>query len=192
MPPQHLCLVPLSVAPLAFPQGAGGGHTEIMSSPQPSSTTLCRIAQFHDQTRRPMLTTSRSWPLIPASWRPRRGVNQLCSSLVRWADGKQLAIATQKSGVTLFTSDTHLSDSSFKCESVTGWPPWNRTPKILGVTLNTHFTFAPHARDCVEQASRALNVIKALAESNMGITTETFWPLTRPSCETILNYVASI
>ena len=30
--------------------------------------------------------------------------NQLCSSLVRWADGKQLAIAPQKSSVTLFTS----------------------------------------------------------------------------------------
>ena len=29
--------------------------------------------------------------------------NQLCSTLVKWADGKQLAIATQKSSVTLFT-----------------------------------------------------------------------------------------
>ena len=35
--------------------------------------------------------------------------NQLCSSLVRWADGKQLAIAPQKSSMTLFTSDTHQS-----------------------------------------------------------------------------------
>ena len=33
--------------------------------------------------------------------------NQYCSSLVRWADGRQLAIAPQKSSVTLFTSDTH-------------------------------------------------------------------------------------
>ena len=33
--------------------------------------------------------------------------NQLCCSLVRWADGKHLAIAPQKSNVTLFTSDNH-------------------------------------------------------------------------------------
>ena len=35
--------------------------------------------------------------------------NQFCSFLVKWADGKQLAIAPQKSIVTLFTSDTHQS-----------------------------------------------------------------------------------
>ena len=31
--------------------------------------------------------------------------NQLCSSLVRWTDGKQLAIAPQKSSIKLFTSE---------------------------------------------------------------------------------------
>ena len=50
--------------------------------------------------------------------------------------------------------------------------PLNRTPKILGVTLNTSFTFDPHARDCVERVSRALNVMKALVG----------WPPTKPSC----------
>ena len=30
--------------------------------------------------------------------------------------------------------------STLKCESVTGRPPLNRIPKILGVTLDTHFT----------------------------------------------------
>ena len=35
--------------------------------------------------------------------------NKLCSTLERWENGKQLAIAPQKSSVTLFTSDTHQS-----------------------------------------------------------------------------------
>ena len=30
----------------------------------------------------------------------------------------------------------------------------NRTPNILGVTLDTQFTFVPHAHDCVERASQ--------------------------------------
>ena len=35
--------------------------------------------------------------------------NELCSLLVRWADGKQLAIAPQRSSVTQFSFDTHQS-----------------------------------------------------------------------------------
>ena len=35
--------------------------------------------------------------------------NRLCSLLMRWADGNQLAIAPQKSSVTKFTSYTHQS-----------------------------------------------------------------------------------
>ena len=80
------------------------GSTGIRHLPKPSSTTLCRTAQFLIQTSRPILITSRCWPLLPSSWRLRR-----YSSLVRWVDGKQIAIAPQKSGVTLFTSDTHQS-----------------------------------------------------------------------------------
>ena len=84
--------------------------------------------------------------------------NQLCSILVRWADSKQLAIAPQKSSVTLFTSDSTLIGDAVA--------PLNRTPKILGVTLDTHFNIDPHAHDCVERASRALNVMKPLAGSS--------------------------
>ena len=70
--------------------------------------------------------------------------------------------------------------------------PLNRTPKILGVTLDTHFTFAPHARDCVERASRALKVMKATAGSNWGFTTETLVATYKAIVRPILNYAAPI
>ena len=35
----------------------------------------------------------------------------------------------------------------------------NRTSKILCVELDTHFSFGPHDRDCVERALRAFNAI---------------------------------
>ena len=98
--------------------------------------------------------------------------NQLCTILVRWADDKKLAIAPQKSRVTLFTSDTHQSQLHPQVRISDAVAPLNRTPKILGVTLDTHFTLDSHARDCVERASRALNVMKALAGSSWGFTTE--------------------
>ena len=41
--------------------------------------------------------------------------------------------------------------------------PLKRTPKILRVTLDTQFTFGPHARYCIEWASRALRVMKVFS-----------------------------
>ena len=99
--------------------------------------------------------------------------NQLCTILVRWADGKQQAIAPQRSSVTLFTSDTHQTQLHPQVRIGDAVAPLNRTPKILGVTLDTHFTFCPHARDSVDRPSRALNVMKALAGSSWGFRTKT-------------------
>ena len=118
--------------------------------------------------------------------------NQLCGILVRWANGKQLAIAPQKSSVTLFTSDTHQSRLHPQVRIDDAADPLNRTFKILGVTLDTHFTFSPHAHDCDERALRALNVMKALAGSSWGFTTETLVATYKAIMHPILNYAAPI
>ena len=166
------CGISLSAGPLAFPPGAGGVPQEsvisqaffnhfVSNCPIPDLDMTSYADDFA------LLASVSS--LVEAEAR----VNQLCSSLVRWADGKQLAIAPQKSSVTLFTSDTHQSDSTPQERIGDAGAPLNRTLKILGVTLDTHFTFGRHASDCVERASRALNVMKALAGLNWGFTTET-------------------
>ena len=113
--------------------------------------------------------------------------NQLCTVLVRWADGKQLAIVPQKSSVTLFTSDTHP-----QVRIGITVAPLNRTPKILGVMLDTLFTFGPHACDCVKRVLRALNVMKALAGSSRGFKTETSVATYKAIVRPILNYAAPI
>ena len=100
-------------------------------------------------------------------------VNQLCSSHVRWADGKQLVIAPQKSSVTLFTSDTHQS------------------------RLHSQVRISPHAGVCVERASRAHSVMKALkkplkAGLYLGFTTETLVATYNVIVRPMLNYDAPI
>ena len=55
--------------------------------------------------------------------------NQLCSSLVRWADSKQRAIAAQKSSMTLFISDTHQSRFHPQVRIETRWPRWTESLK---------------------------------------------------------------
>ena len=92
--------------------------------------------------------------------------NQLCSSLVRWADGKLLAIDPQKSSMTVYTLDTHQSQLHPQVRIGDGVAPLNRTPKIKGVKLDTHFTLGPNACNCVERALRGLKVMKALVGSN--------------------------
>ena len=118
--------------------------------------------------------------------------NQLCSSLVRWADGKQLAIESQKSSATLFTSDTHHSWLHPQVRICNAVAQLNITPKILDVMLDTHFTFGPHIRNCVKRASKALNVMKALAWSSWGFTTETLVAPYKAIVCPILNYAAPI
>ena len=64
----------------------------------------------------------------------------------RW---QATTIAPQKSSVTLFTSDTHQSRLNPQVRIGDAVALLNRTPKILGVTLDTHFTFGPHARPAI-------------------------------------------
>ena len=96
------------------------------------------------------LMTSRCCPLLPASWRSKR--RQTNYVLLWW--GGQMA---SKRPLLPRNSVWHCSpltptspDSTIRCESVTRWLFWTKPPKILGVTLDTHFTFVPHACDCVE------------------------------------------
>ena len=70
--------------------------------------------------------------------------------------------------------------------------PLNRTPKILGVTWDTHLTFAAQARDITARSASSLRISKALAGTNWGFDKETlvhtYKAITRP----VLNYGAPI
>ena len=117
--------------------------------------------------------------------------NQLCSSVVRWASNWPL-LSRNPTWVcmTLFTSDTHQSRLHLQVRIGEAVVLLIRTPKILGVTLDTHFTFGPQARDCVKRVLRALNLMKALAGLSWGFTSEilvvTLRPLCAPSSNTTL------
>ena len=189
VPPRQEDVVPLPPAPLAFPPGAGGGPTGVRHLPSPLHfVSDCPIPDLNNTSYADDFTQLVSAGFLEAEAR----ANQLCTILVRWADGKQLAIAPQKSTVTLFTSETQQSRLHPQVQIGDAVAPLNRTPKILGVTLDTHFTFGPHTRDCVERASKALNITKALAWSSWGFTTETLVATYKAIVCPILNYAALI
>ena len=134
---------------------------------------------------------SRCRPLLPPSWRLRRGRTD--SAQTCW--GGQMGNSAHCSPEIqrdFFTSDTY--HSWFHPQVCIGdeVASLNRTPKILGVTLDTHFTFGPHARNCIVHATRVLSVMKTLAGSNWGFTIETLVATCKAIVRPILNYAPSI
>jgi len=118
--------------------------------------------------------------------------NRLTDNMVRWAENKGLAIAPHKSSVTLFTPDTHQSQHHPQV-SIKGVPiPLNRTPKILGITLDTHLTFGPHIRTTISRATTSLKLLKALAGTTWGFSKETMVATYKACTRPILNYGAPL
>ena len=125
--------------------------------------------------------------MLPASWRPKRGP----TNYVPYLWGGQMA--SNWSLLPEIQHDTvHFGHSPVWLHPQVRIGDFNRTPKILGVTLDTHFTFGPHSRDCVELASRALNFMKVLAGSSLGFMTETLVASSKVIVRPIFNYAAPI
>ena len=70
--------------------------------------------------------------------------------------------------------------------------PLCRQPKILGVTLDTHFTFSPHVHLTGERACSRLSILKALAGVSWGQSKEVFLLTYRTLIKPILSYAAPI
>jgi hypothetical protein len=72
--------------------------------------------------------------------------------IAEWADRKKLYIAPSKSQVTLFTPWNQQFDSSPEVSINDVDIPLCRTPKILGVTFDTMFTFSHHVAAIASKA----------------------------------------
>ena len=66
--------------------------------------------------------------------------------IVNWAEQNHLTIAPSKSSVTLFTPWTKQFNAQPRVTCQNTELPREKTPKILGVTLDPSFTFTPHAK----------------------------------------------
>ena len=114
------------------------------------------------------------------------------SDVASWARRKGLTVSIPKSNSTLFTPDPHQS----RTDPHIVWEGSNltlcRTPKILGVTLDPHFTFSPHIQAVCERARSRLNVLKSLAGSTWGQQKETLLITYKALIKSVLSYAAPI
>ena len=102
-----------------------------------------------------------------------------------------LLISAPKSSVTLFTPDPAQANTYPKIKIDDSELPLVRSPKLLGVYLDTLFSFNTH---CVQVANRVnkRNVLKALAGTNWGQQKETLQMTYKALKRSIAYYAAPV
>ena len=91
--------------------------------------------------------------------------------------------------MTLFTSDTHQSKYQPKVYYEQALIPLEKNPKILGVILDTHYTFSPHIKSIVTKASTHLKILKELAGTSWGQKKETILMTYKAVIAPVMNYL---
>ena len=86
----------------------------------------------------------------------------------RWASDRKLQISTQKSTVTLFSSQTRELNTQPSIQFNNSTLPHEKHPKILGVTFDPTLTFCAHVDNIVKKAKQRLSIMKALTGSAWG------------------------
>ena len=162
------------------------------SFPLASFTTSFPTTPTLQTSIAPMQTTSQPLSLTTIFLPPLSAclIMQLTLSSGRTDHGLQVSV--NKSNCTLFTSDTHQSrlDPSVSCNGNTF--PLCRSPKLLGVTFDTHFTFSPHIKGVAERARSRLGILKALAGESWGQSKEVLLLTYQMLIKPILSYAAPV
>ena len=103
-----------------------------------------------------------------------------------------LLIYAPKSTVTLFTPDPKLANTHPKIKISDAELPLVRNPKLLGVYLDTFFSFNTHCVQVANGVSKINDVFKALAGANWGQQKETLLLTYKALGRSIANYAAPV
>ena len=94
-----------------------------------------------------------------------KGLNIYLSQVLNYINNKKPAMSRAKSTVTLFTLDTHENHLHSQVKLAEQVLPLEKTPNVIGVTLDTHLTYKQHCNNIAAKLQQRNNVLKALARS---------------------------
>ena len=100
-------------------------------------------------------------------------INDYLKEMSRFLRDNSLLISAPKSTVTLFTPDPKQANTHPKIKISDAELPLVCNPKLLGVYLDTFFSFNTHFVQVANRVSKRNNVFKALAGTNWGQQKET-------------------
>ena len=118
----------------------------------------------------------------------RRRLQSWINKIQTWLETNLLKVSPPKSSVTLLTPDRHESKVHPKIILQKEELPLNKTPKILGVTYDTHMTFTNHIQNIKKIATRKTNTTKALAGFKFGQRKESMAIIYKQFTRTSINY----
>ena len=101
-------------------------------------------------------------------------------------------ISAPKSSVTLFTPVPAQANTLPKIKIADSELPLVRSPKLIGVYLDTFFLFKKHCVQVTNRVSKRNNVLKALAGTNWGQQNETLLMTYKALGRSIANYAAPV
>ena len=125
-------------------------------------------------------------------WELEHRVNTYLTAMSRSLWENSLLISAPKSSVTLFTRDPAQANTRPKIKIADSKLPLVRSPKILGVYLDTFFSFNNHCVQVANRVSKRNNVLKALAVTNWGQQKETLLMTYKALRRSIANYAAPV
>src|SRR5678816_1808752 len=95
-----------------------------------------------------------------------------------------------KSSITLLTTDRHQS-SLHPIITLNNNPlPLNKTPKILGLTYDTHMTFSPHIDQITSSTKWKLNILRTFSQHNFSDRKHTLTTTYKQLLRTNINYAS--
>ena len=103
-----------------------------------------------------------------------------------------LLISTPKSTVTLFTPDPLQANTHQQIKISNADLPLVHNPTLLGVCLDTFFSFNTYCVQVASRVSKRNNVLKALAGTNLGQQKETLLLTYKALGRSIANYAAPV
>ena len=116
---------------------------------------------------------------------------QHINHLQRWLNDNNMSASASKSTVTLLTPDRRESNTH-PLVTLNNTPlPLNKTPTILGLTLDTHMTFSQHTQNIKTKAYKKTNALKTLANTTFGQHKETLNILYKQFIRSTLNYAST-
>ena len=119
-------------------------------------------------------------------------LNGALKRISKWTKRKLLSISAEKSSMTFFTTDPHQLHHHPQVIYEDALIPLVKNPKILGVTLDPHFTFGPHAKKVVDKMGSRLKVLKALAGMDWGGEPEVMLQTYKSLAASIPDFAAPI
>ena len=119
-------------------------------------------------------------------------INDYLEKMSEFLKSNSLLISAPKSTVTLFTPETKQAKYHPDIKIAGSQLPLNRSPKILGVHLDTSLTFNVHCTQAATRVSNRNNVLKALAGTTWGQQKETILMTYKAIGRSVANYGAPV